>query len=232
MLQTICPSYRLEHDMTTLLRVDSSIRTEGSVSRALADTAESAWLASNPSGVVVRRELGTTPLPSDAWRLAVEAGTTPEADRTPEQREAVALGATLADELVGADALLLAAPLYNFGVPAHLKTWIDMLVTDSRIRPGSTLLAGKPVLVVIARGGGYGEGTPRHGWDHSTAYLRRIFEDNFAMTVRITAAELTLAPVVPAMADLIGLSEQSLANAHVEAREHASRLADQAEFAA
>ncbi|MDX2778035.1 NAD(P)H-dependent oxidoreductase, partial [Streptomyces caniscabiei] len=50
-----------------LFRLDASIRTEGSVSRALADTAEQAWLAEHPGGVVTRRDLGVEPLPGDAW---------------------------------------------------------------------------------------------------------------------------------------------------------------------
>ncbi|MCU1678985.1 MAG: phosphodiesterase [Frankiales bacterium] len=210
--------------MTTLLRVDSSIRTEGSVSRALADTAEATWLAANPTGTVVRRDLGINPLPADAWSLAVGTRYVPEENWTPEQRGALALVSALADEIFAADSLLLAAPLYNFGVPASVKSWIDLLVADPRFGPGSSELAGKSALIVIARGGGYGEGTPRHGWDHSTAYLRRIFDDNFRMQVSVAAAELTLAPVVPAMSELIGLHEQSLATAHADAAAHALTL--------
>jgi FMN-dependent NADH-azoreductase len=210
--------------MTTLLRIDSSFRTAGSVSRALADTAEATWLEENPTGVVVRRDLGTDPLPSEAWGRTVGARYVPEDSWTPEQRESAALVTALADEILAADSILIAAPLYNFGVPASVKSWIDLLIADPRLGPGSTALAGRSALIVIARGGGYGEGTPRHGWDHSTGYLRRIFEDNFGMQVSVAAAELTLAPVVPAMAGLIGLHEQSLAAAHVEAAAHARTL--------
>lgn len=211
--------------MSVLLHVDSSFRTEGSTSRALAASAEDAWLKSHPQGTVVRRDLGARPLPSEAWGLAVGANFVPEHARTDEQREAQALSVTLADEILNADTLLLAAPLYNFGVPASVKTWIDLLISDPRLGPGSTELAGKSALIVIARGGGYGEGTPRHGWDHATPYLERIFGDNFGMSVRVIAAELTLAAVVPAMSGLIGVAEQSLATAHAEAAEHATSLA-------
>ena len=73
------------------------------------------------------------------------AGYTPEDSRTGEQQAALALAATLTDELVAADALLFAAPLYNFGVSQHFKTWADMVVTDPRMAPGSKpILAGKP----------------------------------------------------------------------------------------
>ncbi|MDQ1716031.1 MAG: FMN-dependent NADH-azoreductase [Frankiaceae bacterium] len=218
--------------MSTLLRVDSSIRTTGSVSRALADTAVEAWLSAHPTGTVVRRDLGTNPLPAEAWALAVGAEHLPQDTWSPTQHEAVALARTLADELISADTLLLAAPLYNFGVPASVKAWIDLLITDTRVRPGSAHLAGKSALIVIARGGGYGEGAPRHGWDHSTAYLRRIFGDGFGMEISVAAAELTLAGVVPAMSELIGLGEQSLAAAHSDAAMHARNLAERLHAAA
>ena len=107
----------------TLFRLDSSIRTEGSVSREVADTVEAAWRHHHPQGDVVRRDIGVAPLPSDAWPAAVVGSRTPAEQRTPEQRQAVALGATLADELLAAQVVLLAAPLYNFGIPAHLKGW-------------------------------------------------------------------------------------------------------------
>lgn len=211
--------------MTTLLRVDASFRTEGSTSRAVADTAQQAWLDANPGAEVVRRDLGISPLPAEAWGLAVGAGFTPEDARTPEQREALALATTLADEVLGADALILASPLYNFGVSQFTKTWIDLLISEPRLGPGSEALKGKPALLVVAQGGGYREGTPRHGWDHGTPYLQRILADNFGMDLRTTIADLTLAAVNPAMADLVGIAEQSLATAHSEAGQHGGSLA-------
>ena len=218
--------------MSTLLRVDASFRTEGSVSRALADSAVAAWLEAHPEGTVVTRDLGAAPLPSEAWGLSVGAGFTPAEHRTPEQVEAQALATTLADEVIAADTVVLGAPLYNFGVPAAVKVWIDLLISEPRLGPGSTELNGKSLLLLIARGGGYGEGTPRAGWDHATPYLERIFRDNFGMEVATAAAELTLAGVNPAMADFIGVAEQSLATAHAEATAHGTRLAERLRAAA
>src|SRR6476659_2997127 len=99
----------------TLLRVDASIRTDGSVSRAVADSLETAWRAHHP-GPVVRRDLGRDPVPAPAWSAAVTAATTPEGERTPQQRAARAFAAALADEVLAAEAIVVAAPLYNFGV--------------------------------------------------------------------------------------------------------------------
>src|SRR5215212_604160 len=220
-----------EETSMTLLRVDSSIRTEGSVSREVADSLEEAWSRQHP-GPVVRRDLGRDPLPAEAWAAAVTAGYTPEAARTPQQRAAVAFAAGLADEVLAADAIVVASPLYNFGVPQHLKTWIDLLITDPRLGPGTTPLAGQPLALVIARGGGYGPGTPRAGWDHSTPYLLQIFGAVFGADVTVVEAELTLASVVPAMASLVPEADRLRVRAHELAAETGRALAARAAVAA
>lgn len=201
----------------TLIRVDSSIRGDASVSRAVADAVERAWRDHHPEPKVVRRDLAATPVPADAWPIAVSALFTPEAERSPQQRAAVTLASSLADELLGADAALVAAPLYNFGVSQHLKAWIDLVLTDPRFAPGTAALAGRPVTVVVSRGGGYGPGTPREGWDHDTPYVQRIFGDVLGADVTVVAAELTLAEVKPEMAHLRELAAASRAQAMEEA---------------
>lgn len=211
--------------MPTLLRVDGSIRTTGSISRAVADSAVQAWTATHPSADVVHRDVGAHPLPADAWALSVAAHYLPEEEWTPEQRAAVRLAAELADEVVAADAVVLAAPLYNFGVSQHVKTWIDLLISDPRLGPGTTELAGTPALLVVSQGGGYRAGTPRHGWDHATGYLERILTDTFGMDVNTVVADLTLAAVTPAMSHLVDVAEQSLATAHGDATRHGTGLA-------
>ena len=197
----------------TLFRLDSSIRTEGSVSREVADAVERAYLDQHRDDTVVRRDLVADPVPAGAWPAAVQAGTTPEDHRTEAQAEAVALATRLADEVVSADAVIVAAPLYNFGVSQHLKSWIDLLITDPRFAPGTAPLAGTPVALVVVRGGGYGEGTPREGWDHATAWMRRILADVWGGDVTVVETELTLADVVPAMAELRPLAAQSRSRA-------------------
>jgi FMN-dependent NADH-azoreductase len=211
--------------MSTLLRVDASIRTDGSVSRAVADSLETEWRDRHP-GAVVRRDLGREPLPATAWAAAVAAGATPDGERDPQQREAAALAATLADELLAADAIVVASPLYNFGVPQHLKAWLDLVLTDPRFRPGSVPLAGRPLALVIARGGGYGPGTPRAGWDHATPYLQQILGPVFGADVTLIEAELTLAAVTPAMAGLLDEAERVRARAHTLAAETGRALAE------
>lgn len=203
----------------TLFRLDTSIRTDGSVSREVADTLQRAYVDAHPHAAVVLRDLAADPLPADAWSTAATGGFVPAEQRTPAQRDAAALAATLADELLGADAVVVSTALYNFGLSQHLKTWIDLLIADPRLGPGTTPLAGRPVTLVVARGGGYGPGTPRAGWDHATPYLVRIFADVWGAEVTLIEAELTLASTVPAMAELIPLAEASKSGAHDRARE-------------
>ena len=183
----------------TLFRLDSSIRTDGSASREIADIVEERWLDNHPGDHVVRRHIGVDVLPADAWGLSVSAGWTPESDWSPEQRAARELAATLRDELTSADAVLLAVPLYNFGVSQHIKAWIDLVI--SATDPGTPFLDGKPVVLATVRGGAYGEGTPREGWDHSTAYLRRILADVWGADLTVVEREFTLVGVNPALDD-------------------------------
>jgi FMN-dependent NADH-azoreductase len=215
--------------MTTLLRVDASIRVEGSVSRALADSAQAAWEAEHPDGTVIRRDLGLNPIPADTWPLAVAAtmGMLAEDQLGPEHVAAAAVARELSDELKAADAVILAVPLYNYGISQHVKTWIDLLLTDRELVGDPLPLAGKPIIFTIARGGGYSPGTPKEGWDHATPYLERIFGDVFGMQIRTAVAELTLAPVTPGMESLIDAAKESTEAAHVTAEEHASDVARQ-----
>jgi len=215
-----------------LFRLDASIRLDGSVSRQVADTAERSWRAEHPQGSVRYRDLGQSPLPSTAWTAAVAASHVPVEDRSPEQAEAVALARQLSAELIEADAYLFAVPLYNFGVPQHVKVWWDVVWTDPQLRAmGERPLAGRPAALVVVRGGGYGPGTPREGWDHATPWLRRILADVLGLEVHETAAELTLASVNPAMAALVDKAEASLAAAHETAQSHGRRIADLARAA-
>ena len=181
----------------TLLRIDASIQGELSASSALADLVLAELAANRPDETVVVRHLGQHPLPSDAWGLAVSASATPEADRTPEQVAALALAVELATELQAADAAVFALPLYNFGVSQHVKVWFDLLLVGAPL--GTRLLDGKPVVLITTRGGSYAPGTPREGWDHNTAYLRRILEDVWGADVTVVEREFTLVGVNPAL---------------------------------
>ena len=88
----------------TLFRLDASIRVDRSASREIADVVEQEWLDAHPGDRIVRRHIGTDALPADAWAAAVSGMMTPPEQRSLAQRSAAALAATLADELIQADA--------------------------------------------------------------------------------------------------------------------------------
>ncbi|MFJ9782428.1 FMN-dependent NADH-azoreductase [Amycolatopsis sp. NPDC101161] len=200
--------------MAHLLHIDSSIQGERSVSRALTARAAAAWRAAHPDGTVTYRDLGANPLPHIDSASAL-AGMVPPEQHTPEQAAAWARTRELVDEIKAADTVLLGLPLYNFGAPSSVKTWVDHLIApglsvDHETQTG--LLGGREFIVLASRGGGYGEGTPREGWDHAEQWLPHGVSLT-GLQPRFITAELTLAHVNPAMAELIPLADASLATA-------------------
>src|ERR1700722_7622557 len=187
-------------DQTSLFRLDASIRTEGSVSRAIADIVERTWREDNPDEVVTRRHIGVEPIPATSWALSVFADRAHPENQSTEQKDAVLLASVLVDELLAADALLFAIPLYNFGVSQHFKTYVDLIMTDPRLgAAGGQPLRDRPAVLAQVRGGAYGEGTPREGGDHATSWNRRILEDVLRLDLRVVETEFTLVGVNPAL---------------------------------
>ncbi len=184
----------------SLFRLDASIRSVGSTSRAIADIAEESWREDNAGSTVTRRSIGIEPIPATAWADSVTADRGAIESMTPRQKEAVTLATTLADELLDADAFLFAVPLYNFGVSQHFKTWVDLVITDPRLASSAGQpLKGRPAVLVVVRGGAYGPGTPREGWDHASGWMRRILEDVWGLDLRLVESEFTLVGVNPAL---------------------------------
>ena len=203
--------------MPNLLHIDSSIQGDNSVSRKLTARAADAWKAANPDGTVTYRDLGSEPLP----HLDAAGGTAhmvPVDQHTPAQATSYALRTQLIDEIKAADAIVLGIPVYNFGAPSSLKSWVDhIIVPGLSVNPETYegLLGGRELIAIISRGGGYAPGTPREGWDHAEQWLPH----GIALTglqPRFIVAELTLANVNPAMAELRPLAAESLAAAERE----------------
>ena len=211
----------------SLFRLDASIRQDGSVSREIANIVENAWREDRPDAEVTRRSVGIDPLPSTTWALAVSANGTDELDRSEAQRDAAALASTLGDELLDAEALIFAVPLYNFGVSQHFKAWVDVVMTDPRISSasGERPLANKPAVLVVVRGGAYGAGTPREGWDHASGWIRRILEDVWGLDLRIVENEFTLVGVNPALDEFKDIAKEMRRDAEWLATNHGRYLA-------
>jgi FMN-dependent NADH-azoreductase len=135
--------------------------------------------------------------------------------RTPAQAASWALTEELINEIKEADTILLGLSLYNFGAPRSVKAWVDHLIAPGLSVDAEThapLLGGREFVVLASRGGGYAEGAPRHGWDHAEPWLPHAISYT-GLEPRFITAELTLANTNPAMAELIPLAQQSLAEA-------------------
>ena len=210
----------------SLFRLDASIRVEGSHSREIADIVEQEWRTALPHSQVVTRHIGIDPIPATAWSTAVHATYVLAGQRSPEQIGALNLAAAAADQLIDADVLLFAVPLYNFGVSQHFKTWVDLVICDPRMTAGvEPATAGKQAVLVTVRGGSYAQGTPREGWDHATAWMRRILADVWKLDLMVVESEFTLAGVNPAFEPFRDLAEQIRTAAERTAHEHGRRLA-------
>lgn len=196
--------------MATLLHIDASIQGDRSVSRQLTARAADAWRAAHPDGTVMYRDLGADPVPHFDSTANVTRGL-PTDQHTPAQAESWALITELVGEVAAADTVLLGLPIYNFGAPSTVKAWLDHLIVpglafDPETREG--LLGGCDFVAIVSRGGGYAEGTPRHGWDHASAWLPHGLS-LVGIEPRFITTELTLAPSNPAMAGLVPLAEES-----------------------
>ena len=161
--------------MHRLLVVETSPRGAASVSRQLTRRFVARWQAAHPQGEVVMRDLAETRLPYvDApWLMAYF---TPAQQQSPDMKETLALSDALVAELLAADHLVIATPVYNYNVPAALKAWIDHIVRKGQTLgfDGQGLLAGKKATVLIASGGVYSEGSPLRDRDIAGQYLRLI----------------------------------------------------------
>lgn len=183
----------------SLLRIESSVRGSHSASHELADIVERRWLDQHPDASVVTRDLGADLIPADFWAAAVSTREIPEDQWSDKQKTAKALAAELYDELAAAETVIIATGLYNWGVNQYLKAWFDLVFTDSRTKTEAPVLAGKRVALVVARGGYYGAGAPKEGWDHQTPWLQRMLTEVWGAEVAVVEREFTLVGLNPAL---------------------------------
>ncbi|MDG1824830.1 MAG: NAD(P)H-dependent oxidoreductase [Henriciella sp.] len=171
----------------TILHLDSSARTAGSVSRGL--TEKLVNTLAGGGATIIRRDIGTDALPiiTEDW---VNANFTPDENRTAEQQRTLALSDELIGDLEAADTLVLGVPIYNFGVPAAYKAWVDLI---SRARKTfqytengpEGLLKGKKAYVAIASGGTASDSD----MDFATPYVRRALAFIGITDVTVIAAD-------------------------------------------
>lgn len=137
-----------------ILRIDASMRVAGSNSRKLAQ--QLIETISNEDTQLTHRDLKSgLPFVNEQW---INANFTPTEQRSTEQQQVLGTSDLLIEELEVADTLVIAVPIYNFGVPAAFKAWIDMVARAKRTFEYSPngpkgLLTGKKAYVVITSGG-------------------------------------------------------------------------------
>lgn len=201
--------------MPTLLKIDSSPRT-ASVSTALSSTFVSEYVKKNPGTKVIEHNTTLENLPY-VDEAAIGAYYTPAEALTPEQKQKLALSNQLVDELIAADVIVLAVPMWNFGIPASLKSWIDLVVRAGRTfaygaqGPVGLLPAGKKVYLIVARGGAYSGASPAKAYDLQEPYLRTVLGFIGLTDIKVIYAENQASPA--AAANGLSIAKAELAQA-------------------
>ncbi|MNF73702.1 FMN-dependent NADH-azoreductase 1 [compost metagenome] len=167
--------------MTTLLHIDASARGDRSLSRKLSSAFVDAWRVRDPSAEVITRDVGLNPPPfiTEDWIAAVF---TPEARMTPGQREEIRLSDELIDELDRADLIVIGSPMYNYGMPAALKSWFDKVIRIGKTftfdlargdYPLEPIMSGKKLVILSSRGEfGFGPGGVRERMNHLETHIQ------------------------------------------------------------
>jgi FMN-dependent NADH-azoreductase len=217
----------------SLLHLDSSANhPDESVSRQMTALFADRWRALHPRAAYRHRDLAADPVvPLDSAYCALgrrleRDGLVPPAavsalTASPAERRQWELTLPLIAEVLAADTVLIGAPMYNYGIPAALKAWIDRVSFPGAFidpRNEDRMLRHTRVVVVTTRGGAYGPGSPRHACDFQTTYLRTYFvrQGVSERNIHIVTAELTLAGLVPHLARFGPMAADSLAAARAE----------------
>lgn len=157
----------------TILKVNSSGQRGSSVSRQLVAKVADKLVQENPGAELVERDVsGGLPPVDEAW---IGANFTPKDQRSDEQKAVLGSSDTLVEELRAADVIVIGLPIYNFGIPASLKLWVDQIVrageTFSYGEKGPVgLLEGKRAVVTVASGG-VETGSPA---DFASTYMKQV----------------------------------------------------------
>ena len=164
----------MNNTRNNVLRVRSSGRRSGSTTRSLGDALIKNLATENGIELTERELADGVPFVDEAW---INANFTDDADRTAEQRDVLAHSDELVEELQRADTIIIEAPVYNFGVPAVLKAWIDMIArarkTFRYTESGPVgMLENKKAYLVVASGGTAIDSEI----DFATPYLRHALQ--------------------------------------------------------
>tara|TARA_R110002072_G_scaffold135932_2_gene277686 strand:+ start:3731 stop:4441 length:711 start_codon:yes stop_codon:yes gene_type:complete len=177
-------------NMSTLLHIDSSVRAANnpnpdhdSISKGIALRFIDTWKQNRPEDEYIYRDVGVNP-PDFITQDWIGAVFTPEEQRTPAQKERLALSDKLIAEVTAADIILISSPMYNYGMPAQLKAWFDQIVRINKTFdfdlsrgdfPLQPLLSGKTLIIVTSSGEfGFEKGGIREDSGHLAPHLRTL----------------------------------------------------------
>jgi len=173
---------------TRILRIDASASINTSNSKKLGDELMRKLEALHPGAIVQQRDLNRNiDLIDESW---VGANFTPVDQRSEAQQQRLAFSDHLIEEIKLADAIVLTTPMYNFGIPATLKSWIDLVcragVTFQYTADGPVGLIKDKHLDIVITTGGVTLGSPL---DFVTDYLKQVFRFIGIEDFNIIAAE-------------------------------------------
>ena len=187
--------------MNTILKIDASARVTRSLSRGLTTAFTEQWLQYRPNDTIIIRDVGLNPPPiiSEAW---IAAAFTASEKRMPEQLEVLKISDQLIDELESADIMVIGTPMYNYGMPASLKAWIDQVIRVGRTfsfdlargeQPIEPMLTGKTLVILAASGeGGFELGGVNAAINHLDPHIvvaSRLFGVSKHYVIRIEYQE-------------------------------------------
>jgi FMN-dependent NADH-azoreductase len=166
--------------MVRILQIDTSPRLGHSHSRMLAREFAEKWSSYHPEAQIIHRDLGLNSIPyiDATW---IKAKFTPPDQYTPELAEAIAFSDELIDEFLAADRYVLSVPMYNFSIPAVLKSYIDHIIRPRRTFASTSngfqgLVIDKKMLIITARGSDFRPGSALAPQDFQEPYLRTVFD--------------------------------------------------------
>ena len=163
----------------TILHIDASINGDNSASRQLTRSIVEKLKGAQWGETIIYRDLAANPLPHLTLDQFADS--------------------SVLDEFFAADTIVIGAPMYNFTLPTQLKSWIDRIVIAGKtFRYGSNgpegLAKGKRVIIALARGGIYSEGSPAAALEHLETYLRGVFNFVGIEPEFVVAEGLNLSP--------------------------------------
>ncbi|MBK8161142.1 MAG: FMN-dependent NADH-azoreductase [Rhodospirillaceae bacterium] len=175
-----------------ILHIDSSILGGASVSRQLSAEIAARLKATHPGAEVTYRDIGAHPLPHLSG--AVLAAAQGPQEVTGELAQDLKTGGEVLAEFMAADAIVIGAPMYNFGVSSQLKAWIDRIAVAGKTfrytEKGPEGLAGaKKVFLALSRGGFYGPDSGMNAFEHQESHLKAVFTFLGIREITFVAAE-------------------------------------------